>query len=246
LEKNWLTSEQIKKLLALQRQTTYRFGELAVSSGVLTQAQVNELLKNQDLSHRVLLGDALLAHGYLSIEALETEFKEYEREEERRAAEIADAFNNLRYKPVVETFTDLLIIMFRRFANEELKIERCEIGKEKIRVFRWLFRQTICGSDIEFNCLLSVPPKVVLQMASTMLEESVTTVNDFALEASKEFVSIANNNACVRLTSSGVSFDTKPLEVYETTATPYPFDSEEAVCIHLASVNATFDMVFEF
>ena len=57
LEKNWLTAEQIKHILDLQKKTNYRFGELAVRSGFLTQPQVDELLRDQDLSHRVLLGE---------------------------------------------------------------------------------------------------------------------------------------------------------------------------------------------
>jgi CheY-specific phosphatase CheX len=86
----------------------------------------------------------------------------------------------------------------------------------------------------------------MLQMASTMLDEPVTTPNELALEACKEFVGIVNGNACARLMSSGVCLETQTPEAYETTTDPYRFDANETVCIHLASPNSTFDLVFEF
>jgi hypothetical protein len=231
LEKNWLTSEQIKHILDLQKKTNYRFGELAVSSGYLTQAQVDELLRHQDISHRVLLGEVLVAKGYLSLEALEREFKEYDKEEEKLSSELAAAFEKVRNKDLVKTFTDLMMIMFTRFAKQELKIEQCEIGKEKVRLFRWI---------------LSVPPKVMLHMASTMLDETVSAPDELDLDASKEFVNIANGNACARLSTNGLDLKMEPPEVYETTSKPYTFQAKDVVCVHLASPDAKLDVAFEF
>jgi CheY-specific phosphatase CheX len=246
LEKNWLTSEQIKHILDLQKKTNYRFGELAVSSGYLTQAQVDELLRHQDISHRVLLGEVLVAKGYLSLEALEREFKEYDKEEEKLSSELAAAFEKVRNKDLVKTFTDLMMIMFTRFAKQELKIEQCEIGKEKVRLFRWIFSQKVAGQNVEFNCLLSVPPKVMLHMASTMLDETVSAPDELALDASKEFVNIANGNACARLSTNGLDLKMEPPEVYETTSKPYTFQAKDVVCVHLASPDAKLDVAFEF
>jgi CheY-specific phosphatase CheX len=246
LERNWLTSEQIKQILDLQKKTNYRFGELAVSTGFLTQAQVDELLREQDLSHRVLLGEVLVAKGYLTIEALEKEFKEYDKEEEKLSSELAAAFDKIRNKDLVKTFTDLMMIMFTRFAKQELKIEQCEIGKEKVRLFRWIFSQKVAGQNVEFNCLLSVPPKVMLHMASTMLDEPVSAADELALDASKEFVNIANGNACARLSTNGLDFTMEPPEVYETTLKPYTFQAKDVVCVHLASPDAKLDVAFEF
>jgi CheY-specific phosphatase CheX len=229
-----------------QQNSNYRFGELAVSSGLLTQEQVNDLLKQQDHSHRVLLGDALLSKGYVSIDTLEKEFKAYEKAEEELAAELTRKFDRLRHKNLVQTFTDLMIIMFTRFAKEELKIERCELGKEYIRVFRWILSQRISGPEVEFICFLSVPPRVMLQMASTMLDEPINAPNDFALEASKEFMRIATGNACARLLQTGVALELHAPEVHETSRAPLPLDGEEIICVSMVSPNSSFDMAFSF
>jgi CheY-specific phosphatase CheX len=246
LEKGWLTAEQIKRILELQKKTNYRFGEQANLLGLMTQDQVNVLLEEQELSHLVLLGEVLVAKGYMTLEVLEKEFREYNKEEERLSAELAAAFDKVRNKDLVKIFTDLMMIMFTRFAKQELKIEHCETGKEKVRLFRWMFSQKVAGANVEFNCLLSVPPKLMLHMASTMLDETVSTPDDLALDASKEFVNIANGNACARLSESGVNFSMEPPEVYETTSKPYAFQAKDVVCVHLASPDSKLDVAFEF
>jgi CheY-specific phosphatase CheX len=246
LEKGWLTAEQIKRILDLQKKTNYRFGEQAIMLGLMTQDQVRELLGEQEMSHRVLLGEVLVAKGYLTLEALEKEFKEYDKEEERLSSELAVAFDKVRNKDLVKTFTDLMMIMFTRFAKQELKIEYCETGKEKVRLFRWVFSQKVAGQNVAFNCLLSVPPKLLLHMASTMLDETVSAPDELALDASKEFVNIANGNACARLSENGFNLTMEPPEVYETTAKPYPFNAKDVVCVHLASPDAKLEVAFEF
>jgi dsRNA-specific ribonuclease len=71
LEKGLLTAEQIKKILTEQKKTNLRFGEQAVAMGSLTETQVEALLQEQQVSHRVLLGEALVSKGYLTLETLE-------------------------------------------------------------------------------------------------------------------------------------------------------------------------------
>ena len=83
-------------------------------------------------------------------------------------------------------------------------------------------------------------------MASTMLDETVNAPDELALDASKEFVNIANGNACARLSENGFNFTMEPPEVYETTAKPYPFNAKDVVCVHLASPDAKLEVAFEF
>lgn len=246
LERGMLTAEQIKQVLQQQKRNNQRFGEIAIALGFLTQAQLNELLDSQDASHRVKLGDALVSKGYLTVETLEKEFKDYNKEAEKFASEVSDAFSNVAHKNIVKTFTDLMLMMFTRFGKQDIIIERCETGKEKVRLFRWVISQKIAGEDVEFNCLLSVPPKLLLQMASTMLDENISAADELALDATKEFVNIANGTACAKLSEDGVSLKMMPPQVYETTTTPYSIQARDVVCIHLASPDSKLEVAFEF
>lgn len=246
LERGLLSAEQIKQILQQQRKTNQRFGEIAVSLGFLTQAQVDELLSTQEISHRLKLGEVLLAKQYVTPETLAKELKEYNKEAERFAAEVSAAFSSIAHNHIVKTFTDLLLMMFTRFGKQDIIIERCETGKDKVRLFRWVISQKIAGEDVEFNCLLSVPPKLLLQMASTMLDEQVRTADELALDATKEFVNIANGNACAKLSENGINLRLTPPEVYETTTTPYSIRADEVVCVHLAAPDAKLEVAFEF
>jgi CheY-specific phosphatase CheX len=246
LERGLLTAEQIKQILQQQRKTNQRFGEIAVVLGFLTQAQLDELLDKQDTNHRARLGEALVSKGYITLETLEKELKEYIKESERVASEVSAAFSNIAHKHIVRTFTDLMLVMFTRFGKQDVIIERCETGKEKVRLFRWVISQKIAGQDVEFNCLLSVPPKLLLQMASTMLDEDIITADELALDATKEFVNIANGTACAKLSEDGVNLKLMPPEVYETTTTPYPIRASDVVCVHLASPDSKLEVAFEF
>jgi len=106
--------------------------------------------------------------------------------------------------------------------------------------------QNFAGSEERFNCLLSVPPKLLLQMASTLLDE-VTDMNDeIALDATKEFVNIATGNACAKLSESGLNFTPQPPEMYETTTKPYQLHANDVVCVHLASPDCKLEVAFEF
>jgi CheY-specific phosphatase CheX len=246
LERGLLTAEQIKQILNQQRKTGLRFGEQAVAMGSLTQTQVDELLREQEVSHRVRLGEVLVSKGYLTLEMLEKELKEYKKEEEKISSEVSDAFGKLLHKNLVKTFTDLMILMFTQFAKQNIKIERCEMGKDKVRLFRWVISQKIAGSNVEFKYLLSVPAKLLLQMASTMLDDNINTADELALDATKEFVNIANGNACAKLSEDGMSLTMLPPEVYETTTMPYALQASEVVCVHLVSPDSKLEVAFEF
>lgn len=246
LERGLLTTEQIKQIILQQKKTNQRFGEIAVVLGFLTQAQLQELLDKQDTNHRARLGEALVSKRYITLETLEKELKEYNKESEKFASDVSAPFSNIAHKHIVKTFTDLMLMMFTRFGKQDIIIEHCETGKEKVRLFRWVISQKIAGQDVEFNCLLSVPPKLLLQMASTMLDEHVSTADELALDATKEFVNIANGNACAKLSEDGVDLKLMPPEVYETTTTPYPIHAKDVVCVHLASPDSKLEVAFEF
>mgnify|MGYP003575867549 CR=1 FL=1 len=246
LEKGLISAEQIKQVLQQQKKKNLSLGELAREMGFLSQAQCDELLKHQEANHRLKLAETLLAKGHMSPEILEKELREYNKESDRFAAEIAGTFGNLAHKKIVKTFIDLILMMFTQFGKQHVIIERCETGREKVRLFRWVFSQKIEGQDVEFNCLLSVPPKLLLQMASTMLDEHISTADELALDATKEFINIANGTACAKLSEDGVSLKLMPPEVYETTTTPYPLQTNDVVCVHLASPDSKLEVAFEF
>ena len=245
LEKGLLTAAQLRQALD-QRKRNQSFRDTVSEMGLLKPAQIDAMLQGGELPHRLMLGEALLLKGYIALETLDKELKEYQKESERMSAEIAQAFSNLAHKNIVKTFTDLILTMFTQFGKQNIIIERCETGKEKVRLFRWVISQKIAGENVQFNCVLSVPPKLLLQMASTMLDETISAPDEIALDATKEFLNIANGTACAKLSEDGVSLKLQPPEVFETTTTPYPLQAKDVVCVHLAAPDSKLEVAFEF
>jgi len=246
LEEGLLSSEQVKRILARQAQGDLLFGDAAVSLGLLSPAQVQELLKRQT-GHRIHLGEALIVKGFISVDALDEELKEFQKAEARVAEHLASVFSLVSNKEIVKTFTDFMMLMFTDFGGQrDVKVEHCETGKEKIRLFRWIIAQRVAGRSLEFNCLLSVPADLMLKMASTMLDQNIDKVDELALDATKEFVNIANGNACAKLAERGVALTMEPPEIYENSSRPHAVYKSDVVCVHLAAPEAKLEMAFEF
>ena len=81
-----------QRLLAYSLPDTLRFEETAVQQGYLTEAQVGELLQLEETSHRVRLGEALVLKEFVTLESLDRELKEYNKETEHFSAELSNAF----------------------------------------------------------------------------------------------------------------------------------------------------------
>ncbi|MBM2802554.1 MAG: hypothetical protein HW419_447, partial [Deltaproteobacteria bacterium] len=114
LDVGLLTPDQVKLVLARQPNNDKRFSEMALSLGFLNQSRVDELLHLQ-ASHKLMLGEALMVKGYLSAEILDRELKEFKKEEEKLSSQLDNAFNAIANKEIVQTFTDLMVMMFNDF-----------------------------------------------------------------------------------------------------------------------------------
>ena len=246
IEKGLLAAKEVKRIHEQQKKTDRRFGELAVDMGILVQSQVSELIQVQ-ASRKVLLGEVLVSKDYLTHDELERELKSYKEEQETISSEISVFFDQVLHKDIVETFTDLTIKMFTRFGNQVIKIEQCETGKKKVRLFDWVIAQKIEGDNIELNFLLCIPGTFLLQMASTMLNETISKADEMTLDAAQEFVNITSGNACAKLSRTGLNLKMLAPDTYETIKRPYPVErANEVVCVHLVSPDARLDVAFEF
>jgi CheY-specific phosphatase CheX len=246
IEKEMLTAGQVQKIHDEQKRTDRRFGELAVSMGIMTHPQLIELIVVQ-ASRKVLLGEVLVSKGFVDLEELEKELRTYQQEQERISAEVSSFFNQVLHRDIVENFTDLAMKMFTRFVKQAMKIDLCEMGKDKVRLHDWAVAQKIQGDGVEFTSLLCVPTDFLLQMASSMLDQPITKENEVVIDAAKEFMNITNGNSCAKLSGYGLSLRMAPPEVYETAKNPYPVEkANEAVCVHLISPETSLDIAFEF
>lgn len=140
MEVGLLTPDQIKLVLARQLKNDKRFGEMAVSLGLLDQSHVDELLCLQ-ASHKLMFGEALMVKGYLSAEIFDRELKEYKKEEEKLSSQLDNAFNAIANKEIVKTFTDVMVMMFNDFGQQDIKSSTARPAKIKYGSFVGLSRR---------------------------------------------------------------------------------------------------------
>ena len=76
--KGWLTEDDIFKILIIQEETHEKFGEIAVREKYLKGQQVDVLLKEQEDSY-IYFGEALVKTGVISEGQLIEELKEFNK-----------------------------------------------------------------------------------------------------------------------------------------------------------------------
>jgi hypothetical protein len=78
VHRGWLTWGQVLGVISLGEQLKLRFGEAAVREGMLTDSQVEELLKEQEAATPTL-ADCIVDLGFLDRHVLEREQRNYEQ-----------------------------------------------------------------------------------------------------------------------------------------------------------------------
>ncbi|MEE2962336.1 MAG: hypothetical protein VYA34_16500, partial [Myxococcota bacterium] len=84
VDKGFLSSQQAKELNRLQHSEDMPFGALAVERDLLTHHQLEEILKTQT-TQGLRIGDAIKQLGFATEEAIESAFRDFEKEAEIEA-----------------------------------------------------------------------------------------------------------------------------------------------------------------
>ena len=80
LERGWLTPAQIKTCSSSRKEKLCALANWRCELGLLNQAQVDAMLQHDgETRHRVRLGEALVLKGFITLESLDRELKEYQQ-----------------------------------------------------------------------------------------------------------------------------------------------------------------------
>ncbi len=77
VHRGWLTWGQVLGIVSLGEQVKLRFGEAALREGLMTQEQIDELLREQEAATPAL-ADCIVELGFLDRHVLEREQRNYE------------------------------------------------------------------------------------------------------------------------------------------------------------------------
>jgi len=247
IDRGIMNHEQVQETIEQQKRENKFFGEIAIEKQYLSHEQLDELL-NQQKSDRVYLGEALVEKGFLNLEELETNLKEYKQSQEKDVEIIMEALKNIADTQHIDIMISVTLNLFRRIADISGKIGGCQKNHINQRNIAYAVRQKMSG-DINGYYALTFSSDIVLQIAIKMLKTHVEDVDDFAVDAVKEFVNIIIGHICSTLSSQGMNVDAEPPEFFDLTkegkdAFEKDVSSDHVSIVPLVMPDETIEMIF--
>jgi CheY-specific phosphatase CheX len=225
-----LTATQVEEIHNLQTRMDKRFGELAVEKGYINIDQLEGILSVQQNAY-LMLGQALMDRDYMTLSEVETALNNYKKDyslndiqlkeiqmgDIDRIIETFISFNGIKeakaYKEYIALFTRNLI----RFIDEDVRIESLDIGT-RYRA-NYMLLQSITG---EINLLTGIDAKeeAFLGLASKYAGESITKMDELAIDSFGEFLNLQNGIFTVNKSNEGTELTLTPQHLLEFKDTP--------------------------
>lgn len=239
LEKGYVTREQLLHGLAEQRAVTGTLGDLAVAVGMITMEQLEAIHRRQDsagepfsmaavrLGHlsepqiaqllhpqsaeRLLLGQILLAFGYLDKATLQDALKAHTTERDEDDFALMRAFRQSGLVEVGPTCTSVLRGVFKQSFGGGLSFQAIPPVKA-VSAGQAVWSQGISQGEDRFILGLQMPADEARVVAGAVLGTAVKEFDDLARDAVGEFLNLVTGHVCANLRSTRVStWATPPL-----------------------------------
>jgi len=247
----YMNAQQANQVHQMQTKLDKRFGEIAVESGYLKEEQVEELLSSQRFGH-LLLAQALIDKGYMSLVVFEGAIYEYKKKynlsegqfdslQKDDVDEIINIYVNLegdKYEKEIKHYIALFMRNIIRFIDSEVytgKIMKVEKYKTKCAVSQRI------KNTINLQTYINAEPEVFLKVASKYAEEELSIVDKMAKDSTGEFLNLNNGLYLVGMSNKGIELEMEAQSVFfdETISSAYmlpielPFGKIELIISYL-------------
>lgn len=244
VEKGYLNKEQLRELDGENRKSDEKFLKLAIEKKMLTFEQLEEIGKIKS-EKWVFLGEALVQRGHIRLAQLQDLFEEYKKERMAGDEAFGVSLDAIREKVVVEALMKITVDIFLHYSRQIVKVisveEEAKLDAEEIA---YVFSQKVVG-DKNFVYVLALPEALMLPIASYILQEEVTKVDEMALDAVSEFVNVVVGNGCAKMSMNNWRVRAEPpkimtKEMLAKTASPV------LVTVRMRTTKGDFKILFSF
>lgn len=211
-----MNAAQVEAVHEQQKRQDKRFGELAVAAGYITMAQLEDLLQLQHQRH-VHLSQAIIDCGYMSLSELETALQQY-REESGLTPEAWQLLHTMDYEgiskallqfdlPGAAVYHDYMALLQRnmvRFLQAEPVL--APNGPVTVTAGRYVVHQIMEGEG-GLAVGLAMDDTVLLAIASQYSGETLTVVDELAVDSVMEFLNVVNGIFCVNASAQGLELE---------------------------------------
>ena len=215
VERGVLSEDQVRHVNAQQKTTDRLFGDMAVDLGYLTPDQLADLVEIQK-SSRLFLGEALVEKGFLTADEVDRELAQFKAEQQASQMMIRGALVQLKGAELVVDVLDMVLKLFKRIVHENVLIEDCHQERSQWLGYDWNVSQVMTG-DVNATLVIGIPTKLLLKIATKMLEEPFEDATELVQDASKEFLNVMCGNICAKLSQRDLVVNLEPPAIVQRT-----------------------------
>lgn len=216
-----MTALQVEEVHNLQRVKDKKFGELALTQGYLTAAQVEQLLATQSKGHLTLI-QAITDKEYMTLASIEKALADFRMEykitdkasltsipmdEDTELRKLLDFSQAGDKTDLLYSYAGLALRNIVRFLNDTPFILPSVVDQDQTG--KWIASQQIIG-DTNLTVDLIMDEQTVLAAANRFSGETLTHVDEMALDSIGEFLNVHNGVFCSVLSTNDLKVDLQP------------------------------------
>ncbi|MBM3276031.1 MAG: chemotaxis protein CheX, partial [Candidatus Sericytochromatia bacterium] len=110
----------------------------------------------------------------------------------------------------------MVLKLFKRIVHENVLIEDCHQERSQWLGYDWNVSQVMTG-DVNATLVIGIPTKLLLKIATKMLEEPFEDATELVQDASKEFLNVMCGNICAKLSQRDLVVNLEPPAIVQRT-----------------------------
>jgi CheY-specific phosphatase CheX len=240
VDRGYLKPDQAERINRQQQITDQRFGELAAGMGLMTEAQINDVLAMQK-ANRIRIGEALVQLGALTAGAFEEHFVAFQQDQALYQTGTVELPDGTPQPELVKTSIDLTEKLLLRVAGLTGKRGVPLLGAHGIEPELLTIRIAFSGA-VTAQFAFSASRDVAAAIARRVLGAELTLNEELLADALKEFCNVVCGTICGKLSSQDAPLEIGPPEDGLAAAT----GSQRSLLVPLHLPDGRFELHFLF
>jgi len=205
----FVTQADIERAHNAQMSKDMKLGDLLVEMGILTQDQLNDVITRQKSTH-LYIGEALVLVGAINNENLQQYLDEFKVDQALYVSDRIELPAGIANNLVWEMSADLTYKMITRVLDLQFRPGKCQ----KISTIdsNFMMAAMDLSGDVEARYIISVSESIQKSVAKAILREtSVDTEPAEVLEDTvMEFVNVVCGNIAAKASQTGITMNINP------------------------------------
>ncbi|MEA2098508.1 MAG: chemotaxis protein CheX [Campylobacterota bacterium] len=229
VEKGFIKLKEANKINDKQRALDKRFGDVAISLGLLTETQIDELIALQK-KNKVFFGEVLLLKNFISKDELDKELCIFNEEQNIEVQKIDDQIETMDNKELIKHSINVLQTLFLRVIHDNIKLVKI-YPVSSVTSTDTISLQKMMGEE-NLDFALQAEDSVAINITSEYLKIPYTEMDEMVLDVLSEFVNVVLGNIAVKLSSDNIVVDLTPPNIIQASSIDNQYHAFEFTTTH--------------